>query len=205
MSSQNSIAGRFAFVGSFPGELPQLGLPEVAFAGRSNVGKSSALNVLLESKRAARVSSTPGRTQAINLFTVKERWVFADLPGYGFAKVPDEVKHAWKGMIESYLGTRSTLRLVVVFVDARRDPQASDLELVAGLSEARIPVLVVMTKCDKLKRRALDKQRAAIRRAFALPKGQPVVFSSITRQGRDQVMDHIRRAVGQATQHLQDG
>lgn len=204
MSNENSIAGRFSFVGSFPGELPVLDLPEVAFAGRSNVGKSSALNVLLESKRAARVSSTPGRTQAINLFTVKDRWVFADLPGYGFAKVPDHVKVAWKGMIEGYLGTRSTLKLVVVFVDARRDPQRSDLDLVAGLAEAEIDVLVVMTKCDKLKRRALDKQRAAIRRAFALPKGQPVLFSSMTRQGRDEVMNTIRRACGQATQQLQE-
>lgn len=198
MSSEHAIAGRFTFVGSFPGELPEIGLPEVAFAGRSNVGKSSALNTLLESKRAARVSSTPGRTQAINLFTVQNRWVAADLPGYGFAKVPDAVKEAWKGMIEGYLGSRPTLKLVVVFIDARRDPQASDLELVQGLADARIPTLVVMTKCDKLKRRALDKQRAVLRRAFALPAGQPVLFSSLTRQGRDEVMRAIRGACGQA-------
>lgn len=190
-----SINGRFEFIGSFPGELPSLGLPEIAFAGRSNVGKSSALNVLLESKSAARVSSTPGRTQAINLFRVTNTYVFADLPGYGFAKVPDAVKRAWKGMVEGYLGQRETLKLVVVFVDARRDPVDSDGELLAGLAAAGIPHIAVMTKCDKLKRRALDQQRALIRRAFALPAGQPILFSSLSGVGRDTVWQAIREAM----------
>ena len=127
------------FEGSFHGELPELGLPEIAFAGRSNVGKSSALNTLLQRKRAARTSSTPGRTQAINLFKLANQAVFADLPGYGFAKVPDHVKAKWGDMIEGYLGTRETLRLVVVLVDIRRDPQDSDTMLIDGLADADIP------------------------------------------------------------------
>lgn len=187
-----NLGNQVDFIGSFPGELPELGLPEVAFAGRSNVGKSSMLNVLLGQKRAARVSSTPGRTQAINLFRVRESIVFADLPGYGFAKVPDHVLERWKPMIEGYLGARDTLRLVVVLVDVRREPQDLDLQLVDGLREAGIPYQVVATKADKLKRRALDKQLAILRKVYA--DGHPIAFSSMTRAGRDDVWAAIQRA-----------
>jgi GTP-binding protein len=187
------LGGNVAFIGSFPDELPTIGLPEVAFAGRSNVGKSSALNCLLGSKRAARVSSTPGRTQAINLFRVHDRLVFADLPGYGFAKVPDHIQARWKPMVEGYLGSRDTLRLVVVFVDVRREPLDLDLDLVDGLRAAGIPFRVVATKADKLKRRALDKQLAVLSAAF--PGGAPLPFSSHTRAGRDQVWKVIEEAV----------
>ena len=100
------VSGRYTFLGSFPADFPETGLPEVAFAGRSNVGKSSCLNRLLGSKKAARVSNTPGRTQLINLFDVMGEFVFADLPGYGFARVPDHVQDRWKGMIEGYLASR---------------------------------------------------------------------------------------------------
>ena len=186
--------GPVVFIGSFPGELPEVGLPEVAFAGRSNVGKSSALNCLLDSKKAARVSSTPGRTQAINLFRVHNKQVYADLPGYGFAKVPDRIKIHWKGMVEGYLGSRDTLRLVVVLVDARRDPLPMDRDLIEGLQEAEIPLLVVATKCDKLKRRALADQLKKIRKGFSLPEGQPVPFSSLNRTGRAEVLRRIEEA-----------
>ena len=187
-------AGALEFVGSFPDQVPEVGLPEVAFAGRSNVGKSSALNTLLGRKRAARVSSTPGRTQAINLFRVGSACAFADLPGYGFARVPPEVQAKWKGMVEGYLGGRDTLRLVVVLVDARREPQDMDEDLVVGLREAGIPILVVATKVDKLKKAQRGKQLGAIRRAFELPQDQPVAFSSVTSEGKDEVWDRIERA-----------
>ncbi|MCB9676551.1 MAG: YihA family ribosome biogenesis GTP-binding protein [Alphaproteobacteria bacterium] len=193
MRLRNAVS-QLSFVGSFPGELPVLGRPEVAFAGRSNVGKSSALNVLLDSKKAARVSSTPGRTQAINLFDLGEQAVFADLPGYGFAKVPDHVKERWGDLIEGYLGTRETLRLVVMLVDIRRDPMESDGMLVDGLRDADIPLLVVATKCDKLKKQQKVQQIRAIREAFDLPRDQPIAFSSVTREGRDEVWDVIERA-----------
>lgn len=187
-------ASRHTFVGSFPGELPELGLPEIAFAGRSNVGKSSALNTLLGSKKAARVSSRPGRTQAINLFQLGDSGVFADLPGYGYAKVPDHVKADWGPMIEGYLGTREHLKLVVVLVDIRRDPVQSDADLIDGLADAEIPFLVVATKSDKLKKQPRAKQVRIIREAFQLPVGQPLAFSSHNRDGLDALWKHIEKA-----------
>jgi GTP-binding protein len=183
------------FVGSFPGSLPSLGLPEIAFAGRSNVGKSSALNALVRHRGIARVSRTPGRTQAINLFKVDGRVVFADLPGYGFAEVPDAVRDAWKPMIEAYLGDREELKLVVVLIDVRREVGELDGALLYGLAEARIPALVVATKCDKLKKQQLARQLAALRREYHLPEGQPIAFSSQTGAGRDEVWARIDAAV----------
>jgi GTP-binding protein len=188
--------GALSFVGSFPKDWPEFSMPEIAFAGRSNVGKSSALNCLLNSRKAARVSQRPGRTQAINLFKVGTGCVFADLPGYGFAKVPESVQKQWKGMVEGYLATRADLCLVVVLIDARRAPQKMDGELIYGLIEAGIPALVVATKVDKLKRRERSKNLKRIREDFRLPAGQPVPFSAVTKEGRDTVWDQIESAAG---------
>ena len=186
--------GGLEFLGSFVEEFPDVDLPEIAFAGRSNVGKSSALNCILNRKKAARVSSTPGRTQLINLFRVGTACVFADLPGYGYAKVPDAIQAGWKGMIETYLGARKTLKLVVLLVDCRRDPTNLDGELIAGLRAANIPFLIVATKVDKLKRSQKAKKLAQIRKGFRLPADQPVAFSSMTAEGRDAVWDRIEAA-----------
>lgn len=185
------------FVGSFDFDVPTLGLPEVAFVGRSNVGKSSALNCLLGMKKAARVSSRPGRTQRINLFQIKEHCVFTDLPGYGFAHVPAEVQAQWKDMIGHYLSSRETLKLVVVLVDARRDPQELDGTMLFGLAEAKIPCLVVATKADKLKRQALQKQMKSIRDGLRLPVGQPIAFSSASGAGKGEVWDVLERVCEQ--------
>ena len=186
--------GALSFIGSFPRDWPVLDLPEIAFAGRSNVGKSSALNCLLNSRKAARVSQRPGRTQAINLFKVGKACIFADLPGYGFAKVPAEVQRQWKGMVEGYMADREALRLVVVLVDARRKPQELDGALIFGLVEAGIPLLVVATKVDKLKQRDRKKNIKAIRDEFRLPAGQPVAFSAVSKEGREIIWDHIESA-----------
>lgn len=180
-----NLVGDITFVGSFPGELPSIGLPEIAFAGRSNVGKSSLLNTLTRRKGLARTSRTPGRTQAINLFKLGDGLVFADLPGYGFAKVPEHIRRAWKPMVEDYLGTRSDLRLVVVLIDVRRNAMEDDGALLWGLTEARIPSVVVATKVDKLRKQQRQRQLAALRRDLHLPPGQPVPFSSQTGEGRD--------------------
>lgn len=187
--------GRTTFVGSFPGEVPVLGLPEIAFAGRSNVGKSSALNRLLGGQKAARVSSRPGRTQAINLFRIADAAVFADLPGYGFAAVPDEVAEAWKPMIEGYLGEREDLVLVVILVDSRRDPQETDAVLIDGLRDAGIPCLVVATKLDKLSKHQRKPVLHGLAEAFDLPPGQPIGFSSKTGEGVAAVWDALEAAV----------
>lgn len=184
------------FLGSFPDGVPHVGKPEIAFAGRSNVGKSSALNTLLGTRKAARVSSRPGRTQAINLFEVRGRMVFADLPGYGYARVPDEIQQRWKPMMEHYLGEREALRLVVCLVDARREPQPMDLQLVEALREVDLPVLVVATKLDKLSKHQRRPQLATLREAFALPDDQPVGLSSKTGEGRDLLWRHIEAAAG---------
>lgn len=187
--------GRTTFVGSFPDEVPELGLPEIAFAGRSNVGKSSGINRLLGGRKAARVSGKPGRTQAINLFRVGDACVFADLPGYGYAAVPDEVAAAWKPMIERYLAARETLALVVIFVDARREPQPSDAVLIDGLYDADLPCLVVATKLDKLTKHQRKPALARLAEAFELPEGQPVGFSSKTGEGVDVVWDVFEQVI----------
>ena len=178
---KKSLAGgRVGFLGSFPDPalLPRTDLPEIAFAGRSNVGKSSAINRLLNTKKAARVSGTPGRTQAVNLFLIEKRLVFADLPGYGFARVPQEVKRQWKGLVEGYLGGREALRLVVVLVDARHPVQNSDAELIWGLRQARLPIRVLATKSDKLKRSQRQKHWAVLRKGFKLKGEELIGFSS---------------------------
>jgi len=189
-------AGDVKFLGSFLDELPAVGLPEVAFAGRSNVGKSSAINCLLNSKGAARVSRTPGRTQRINLFDIGGALIFADLPGYGYAEVPDAIQAEWKPHLERYLGTRDTLRLVIVLVDVRRDPQPMDGQLLYALHEADVPLLVVATKVDKLKRAEKARALAVLRDEFHLEDDEIVPFSSVSREGRDEVWSRIEAACG---------
>jgi GTP-binding protein len=177
-SGKPIAGGRIRFLGSFPDRVPVCGLPEIAFAGRSNVGKSSAINRLLECGKAARVSATPGRTQAINLFAVERRLVFADLPGYGFARVPAEVAARWKGLVEGYLAEREPLKLVVVLLDPRRDAQQLDAELIWGLRQARIPILALATKLDKVKRSKRAAALKALRGAYGLKGDEVIGFSS---------------------------
>jgi GTP-binding protein len=186
--------GAVSFVAGAVEHWPDLERPEIAFAGRSNVGKSSALNCILKRRSLARVSGRPGRTQEINFFAVGNACIFADLPGYGFARVPDAVKNRWKGMIGSYLAERDTLRLVVLLVDVRHAPQAMDGTLLWGLREASIPSLVVATKIDKLKRSQRARHLARLREGFGLPKDQPVAFSALTGEGRDVIWDRLEAA-----------
>lgn len=187
-------AGRVTFLGSFPGEPPATGLPEIAFAGRSNVGKSSALNRLLGGRKAARVSSRPGRTQALNLFRIGDAAVFVDLPGYGYARVPEEVLAAWGPMIEGYLGEREALRLVVLLVDARHEAQPLDRMLLDGLADAGLPTAVVATKLDKLPKHRKKIQLAALGEGLGLD-GPPLGFSATSGEGVDAVWSAIEAAV----------
>ncbi len=164
--------------------IPDLHLPEVAFAGRSNVGKSSLLNRLVGHQRLARVSKTPGRTQQINFFVVDERAIFADLPGYGFAHVPLAVKAQWKHLVESYLVERQSLRAVVVLVDLRRGLQAEDEALLAYLAAQRIAAIVAATKLDKLNRTERERQLKLLSAQTAKLRGLHVVAcSSVTSAG----------------------
>jgi len=184
------------FIGSFPDAPPPATLPEVAFAGRSNVGKSSAINAVLDRPRAARVSKTPGRTQALNLFEVdhaQAAFTLVDLPGYGFARVPDAVQDRWKVAIEAYLGDRPALRLVISLVDARLPAQDLDRQLLAGLQRAGVPHLVVATKIDKLPRSKQKAAVAALARGLEVPEVLPI--SSETGEGIEALRARIITAV----------
>lgn len=172
-------------------QFPRLELPEVAFAGRSNVGKSSLINTLIGQRGVARVSQTPGRTQAVNFFKVGTGWVFADLPGYGYAKVPLDIKAEWQGLIQDYLTLREALQGVVLIVDVRREPMDSDRQLRDFFVERQLPLLVVATKCDKLSKQQVDRSIAAIARGLEVPSELIVPFSSETRLGRDLLLKEV--------------
>lgn len=167
-----------------PGDFPRDGFPEIAFMGRSNVGKSSLINRLLGSRGLARVSKTPGRTRAINFFKVNDRIYFVDLPGYGYARVPVPMRQQWKGLVEAYLDRPGRPDLAVQLVDARHEPTDLDLELVEWLRSRGLPHRAVLTKGDKIsgneRRRAVE--RAA--RSLGLPQGErPLLVSAATGDG----------------------
>ena len=188
---------QLTFEGSFP-QTPDLdSFPEVAFVGRSNVGKSSAINTLLARRKAARVSGQPGRTQMINCFRINEQIRFVDLPGYGFAKVPLKVKQQWGQMIENYLLNRVDLRLVVILIDCRHKPQEMDLQMVEVVRHYNIPFLLVATKADKLKRNALAKQLKILKQGFQVKGSGIVTFSSLNGQGYDRVWSTIEQTTEQ--------
>lgn len=178
-----------------PGQYPPEDLPEVAFAGRSNVGKSSLINALLNRKRLVRTSNTPGRTQLINFFEVNHLFRFVDLPGYGFARVPAAVKKNWGPMIETYLAQRSILRSVVLILDSRRLPDKKDVELIAWLSHNRRDACLVLTKADKLSKNQQQKQLALAAEALGLHTGEFILFSAKTHQGRDALWRKLLSAV----------
>jgi GTP-binding protein len=174
---------RFVAGASDARHLPKSHLPEIAFAGRSNVGKSSLLNKLVGRRGLARVSKTPGRTQQLNFFELDGKLVFVDLPGYGFARVPEAVKQQWKSLVEGYLESRRQLRAVVVIVDLRRGVQDEDRMLLDYLGAARIPAILVATKIDKLahgerQQRLRDLALSPLRGVSAL-----VGFSSMSGAG----------------------
>ena len=141
---------------------PPAGITEIAFAGRSNVGKSSLINTLLNRKRLAHTSTTPGRTQEINFYRINDKFAFVDLPGYGYAKVPESVRRDWGPMVEAYLRDRRTLRLVIVILDVRREPSDEDMQLMHWLESYSINFVVVITKTDKISQNALTIRKRVI-------------------------------------------
>lgn len=169
------------------------GRPEIAFLGRSNVGKSSLLNSLLLRKGLARTSNTPGRTQSINFFLVNERFYFADLPGYGYAKVSKTMRADWGKMAEQYLSERDELVLSIQLIDSRHTPTELDRQLHEWLIFGQKPYIIVATKSDKLSNNQLVKSIAAIEKA--LPGAGVIAFSSQTGKGRDAIWSEIGAAV----------
>ena len=181
-----------------PGEPVPEAIPQVAFSGRSNVGKSSLINVLLRRtrKKLARVSASPGKTQSLNFYRVNDHFFLVDLPGFGFAKVSAKVRASWKALIEQYLEGEPMLRGVVHLVDARHDPTVTDRQMVAYLAERKLPTLVVLTKMDKLKKAQRPKAIATAMDHLGLDEDQLLGFSSKTGEGREDLLDALERLVG---------
>jgi GTP-binding protein len=174
-----------------PDQYPFSELPEVAFAGRSNVGKSSLINTLVNRKSLVRTSRTPGRTRLINFFSVNGEFVLADLPGYGFANVPNAVRKEWGPMIETYLSRRENLRGVVLILDVRRIPSPEDRLMLQWLKTYSVPTLLVINKCDKVSRNERSRQAAQIARALDVPGDDFVFFSALSKEGRDILWDRL--------------
>jgi len=173
-------------------QYPQEDISEIAFAGRSNVGKSSLLNKLVRRKKLARVSKQPGRTQTINFFMVNEQFMLVDLPGYGFARVPISVKKQWGKMIEEYLSKREQLRGVVLLLDIRHKPTEDDKQMVQWLVVNNIPVILVATKADKVAKGKRHRQLSLIKRTLDLPAQQPVIeFSADTGEGKELLLQGL--------------
>ena len=181
-----------------PKDYPPALLPEVAFVGRSNVGKSSLINVLANRKALVRTSSTPGRTQLINFFDVNACLTLVDLPGYGYAKAPPDVRKQWGPMIETYLAKRESLKTVVLILDIRRIPSDGDLQMLRWLENYNIPPIIVLTKCDKLSKTERAKQTTLIATAIKRDKGMLFPFSALSRDGRDGIWQEIVRLLGLA-------
>jgi GTP-binding protein len=176
---------------------PTNDLPEVAFAGRSNVGKSSLLNRLVRRKAFARVSNTPGRTREINFFKVNDTFVLADLPGYGYARIAKARKAEWLPLIEGYLRASTALRGVVQLLDVRHHPSDEDLQMFDFLAEIEVPTIVALTKVDKLKPREVGKRVHEIAVALRLEDEQMIPFSAETNQGRDDLAEALMSLITQ--------
>jgi GTP-binding protein len=179
-----------------PEHYPPADLPEVAFAGRSNVGKSSLINKILNRKKLVRTSKTPGRTQLLNFFEINKVYRFVDLPGYGYAKVPAEVQKRWRPMVENYLTSRVNMRGMVLLLDIRREPSKEDLNLWHWLQTMSIEVVTVTTKVDKLSRNKRNKQIAAIAKTLGCKKEELIEFSAMTGEGRHEIWKLLLRLLG---------
>ena len=170
-----------------PSQYPPAALPEIAFSGRSNVGKSSLINTLVNRKRLVKTSSTPGRTQLLNFFNINEKFCFVDLPGYGYARVPKSVQKNWGPMIEAYLSGRKTLQGVILILDIRRVPRQEEFDLIHWLNDYGIACIPVLTKTDKLSKNKQGRQVSVIAETLGVVKEDLILFSAKSRQGKDAV------------------
>jgi len=184
------------FIGSYPGvELcPKPVCPEYAFIGRSNVGKSSLINMIANRKNLAKTSSTPGKTQLINFFLINKKWHLVDLPGYGFAKVSKDKRAAFEKMIRSYLTQRPSLMTVFILVDARIPPQKLDIDFINKTGQSNIPLVIVFTKTDKLSLRQVTMNTEAVFKELSktweeMPRH--IITSAISRTGKEELLNYI--------------
>lgn len=182
--------------------LPNISSPEIAVAGKSNVGKSSFINMLTNINRLAKTSSTPGRTRLLNYFDINDgELALVDLPGYGFAKVSDEEKEKWSNLIEGYFAVAKNLINVFVLVDVRHEPTALDRQMVAYLHHYNIPFTIIATKGDKLSKAQIQKQKSVIAKTFAMTANNIYVTSALNKTGVDEVLQRIEDLI-QANQDI---
>ncbi|MEW5924206.1 MAG: ribosome biogenesis GTP-binding protein YihA/YsxC [Candidatus Zixiibacteriota bacterium] len=174
-------------------KIPQDSRPQIAFAGRSNVGKSSLLNRLVGLKRLAKTSKTPGRTRLVNFFLINEKYFFVDLPGYGYARASESEKRQWGRLVNNYLENSANLRAVCFLLDCRREPNADDLLMIDWLQSSDIKYAIVLTKADKLSKSNLAKKKKEIEKIF---KVTPIPFSSVSGIGKRELMKWIEDLVG---------
>mgnify|MGYP002508043886 FL=1 len=173
-------------------KLPENELPEIAFAGKSNVGKSSLINALMNRKSYARISATPGKTQTINFYNINEEMYLVDLPGYGYAKVSEKEKAQWGRLIERYLHGSAQLKAVFLLIDIRHDPSANDKMMYEWIVEQGFHPIIIATKLDKLKRSQVQKHVKMVKEGLDLVPGTRVIpFSSVSKQGRDEIWELV--------------
>ncbi|WP_010252377.1 ribosome biogenesis GTP-binding protein YihA/YsxC [Acetivibrio cellulolyticus] len=179
-----------------PEQYPDNDIPEVTFVGRSNVGKSSLINALLNRKSLARIASKPGKTREINFYNIDDVLYFVDLPGYGYAKVSKDIKSAWGESIETYLNESKKLKLVVMLVDIRHSPSEDDQMMSKWLTSSSLPFIVVATKKDKIPRSKVKERLSDISNTLELGSGNMLIpFSSETKDGREEIMNYIASLV----------
>jgi GTP-binding protein len=179
-----------------PEQYPVNLLPEIAFVGRSNIGKSSIINTLLNKKNLARVGATPGKTRVINFYNIDNKLYFVDLPGYGYAKVSKAQKASWNEMIETYLKTRTQLKSIIMLVDLRHTPSDNDQIMYQWILSRLMPVVVVAAKADKIPRSQLQNRLQDITATLEIPGAVlPIPFSAITNQGKDEIWKQIIQQV----------
>lgn len=177
--------------------LPQNGRIEIAFAGKSNVGKSSLINALMNRKAYARTSSQPGKTQTINFYNINDELYFVDLPGYGYAKVSEAIKEKWGKMIERYLKSSKQLKIIFLLIDIRHEPSANDRNMYEWIVYNGFEPIIIVTKLDKINRSQKDKQIKLIREGLNAKPGTRIIpFSSISKQGRDEIWECIEEVMG---------
>jgi GTP-binding protein len=183
-----------------PEQYPQDGLPEVAFVGKSNVGKSSLINAMVNRNAYARVSGTPGKTRTLNFYKIEEALYFVDLPGYGYAKAPKSQMEKWGSMIENYLLKRQQLKRIILLLDIRHEPGANDRMMYDWLKHYNHTIIIVATKSDKLKRSQTQRHVSIIRKALGMEAGEIILpFSSEHKTGRDELWQIIETATDQNT------
>ncbi len=182
-------------------QYPTTGMPEVAFAGKSNVGKSSLINCMINRKALARTSQNPGKTRTINFYNVEDQLYFVDLPGYGYAKAPKSEQQKWGKMIEGYLLKREELKAIIMLVDIRHEPGENDRMMYDWLKHYGHNIIIVATKSDKLKRSQIDKHKKMLKTAFNMEKDDILLpFSSETKSGKDELWTIIENVCGIETE-----